>query len=134
MEKWRLRMSKSRDLNIDRTESDVLGQTRRPKLEPETGWWKIGISEAYAISFESSWTNAGVVAGITNAPAGWYLSEDGEVRLRGKIKGGVINTTAFTLPDEIRPEYAETFICQRDGSGNIDLTGIKYRAWADGDA
>ena len=115
-------MPKSRDLNIDNSLADVVGQTRRPKLEPETGWYKIGVSEAYAISFVNSWSNVGVVAGVTNAPAGWYLSEDGEVRLRGKIDGGSAGTVAFVLPDEVRPEYAETFICAVNGGGKANVT------------
>jgi len=115
-------MPKSRDLNIDRTIGDVIQSTRRPTLEPETGWYKIGISEAYAISFDNSWGNVGVLAGVTNAPASFYLSEDGEVRCRGKIDGGAVGTTAFVLPEEVCPEYAETFICAVDGGGSANVT------------
>lgn len=127
-------MAKSRDLNIDRTPWDVIQTTRRPQLEPETGWYKVGAAEEYEIPFENSWSNVGVLAGITNAPASWYLSADGEVRLRGKIGGGTAGTTAFTLPEEVRPEFAETFVCPVDDAGNIDLSGIKYRAHELGDA
>jgi hypothetical protein len=115
-------MPKSRDLNIDNSLADVVGQTRRPKLEPETGWYKIGASESYAISFNNSWGNVGVLAGITNAPASFYLSDSGEVRCRGKIDGGSAGTVVFILPDEVRPEYAETFICAVDGGGKANVT------------
>ena len=126
-------MPRSRDLNIDRNIFDTIAKTRAPELEPETGWWKVGASEEYEIPFENSWSNAGVLAGITNAPASWYLSADGEVRLRGKITGGATDSVAFTLPEEVRPEYAETFICPVDDAGNVDLSGIKYRAHESGD-
>ncbi len=67
-------MPKSKDLNIDANPFDVLQQIRRPKLEPETGWYKVGPSEAHGVDFQNSWGNVGVLAGITNAPASWYLS------------------------------------------------------------
>lgn len=115
-------MPKTPDLNVNRSIGDIIAQGRKPRLQPETGWYKVGVSEAYAVSFINSWGNAGVVAGITNAPTGWYLSEDGEVRLRGKITGGVAATTVFNLPEEVRPEYAETFICAVDGGGKANVT------------
>jgi len=115
-------MSKSRDLNIDKTIFDVVGNTRAPRLEPETGWYKAGPSEAHEIDFQNSWGNVGVLAGVTNAPAGWYLSEDGEVRMRGKIDGGAAGTIVLVLPEEVRPEYAETFICAVDSGGKANVT------------
>jgi hypothetical protein len=115
-------MSKSRDLNIDDNPFSLIQDTRRPHLEPETGWYLVGPSEAHEVDFENSWGNVGVVAGVTNAPASWYLSEDGEVRLRGKIDGGSAGTVAFTLPEEVRPEYAETFICAVDGGTFANVT------------
>jgi hypothetical protein len=115
-------MPRSRDLNIDRDIFDTVAKTRAPSLEPETGWYKIGPSETYGISFDNSWGNVGVLAGVTNAPASFYLSADGEVRMRGKIDGGSTGTVAFVLPDEVRPEYAETFICAVDGGGSANVT------------
>src|SRR3990167_3073664 len=126
-------MSKSRDLNIEKTIFDVVGNTRAPRLESETGWYKIGVSEAYAIPFENSWDNICVLAGITNAPVGFYLSENGEGRCRGTVGGGAIGTTIFTLPEEITPEYVQEFICSVDAAGNIDLSNIRFRAHQLGD-
>jgi hypothetical protein len=133
-------MSKSKDLNIDNSLADVVGQTRRPKLEPETGWAKVGITAGYeastpkgsfvGVGFTNSWISATTVDSV---PASWYLSEDGETRMRGKIRGGATNTVVFALPEEARPEYAETFICPIDTNGNIDLSGIRFRSWQDGD-
>ena len=123
-------MPKSRDLNIDKDIFDIVGQDCRPKLEPETGWWKVGEDEEYEIPFENTWDNA---AGVDHPPASWYLSVDGETRLRGKITGGSDDTVAFTLPEEVRPEFIETFVCPVDEDGNIDLSGIKFRAFQAGD-
>lgn len=115
-------MPKSRDLNIDRDVWDILGEVRRPKLEAETGWYKVGPAQPHETDFENGWGNVGVLAGVTNAPASWYLSSGGEVRLRGKIDGGSVGTVVFTLPEEVRPQYAETFICAVEGGGKANVT------------
>lgn len=133
-------MPKSRDLNIDKTLNDVVGEIRRPKLEPETGWARAGITAGYeastpkayypGIQFENNWVNATTA---DEAPASWWVSESGEGRLRGKVRGGAIGTTVFTLPEEVRPEYVQEFICSIDDDGNIDLSNIRFRTWANGD-
>ena len=133
-------MSKTPDLKVNRTPSELISDMRKPKLGPDTGWAKVGITAGYeastpkgyfvGVGFTNSWINS---PGATDVPASWYLSESGETRLRGKIKGGVENTVIFALPEEVRPEYAETFICSVDALGNIDLSGIKFRSWAEGD-
>lgn len=119
-------MPKARELNVDRQLADVVNEIRRPKLQAETGWYNVGeewaASEPIEIDFLNSWSNVGVTSGVTNAPAGWYLSEDGEVRLRGKIDGGTLGVPAFILPEEVRPEYAETFICAVEGGGKANVT------------
>lgn len=102
---------RSRDLHIDKSLGDVIASTRRPRLGPETGWWKVGPSQPHEVDFNAPWGNAGVLNDITHAPASWYLSHNGEVRLRGVVDGGDIGDIIFTLPPEVRPEYAQTFIC-----------------------
>lgn len=117
-------MSRSPDYPYRKTLPEIVGDMRRQKLHPETGWGKVGGSTGYETEayFKNSWANAGVIASVTYAPASWYLAEDGEVRLRGKIDGGSAGTVAFTLPEEVRPQYAETFICAVDGGGNANVT------------
>jgi hypothetical protein len=115
-------MARSPDYPYKDRLDDIVGDLRRDHLQAETGWQKIGPSQDHEIDFENSWANAGVVSGVTNAPASWYLSEDGEVRLRGKIDGGAAGTVVFTLPEEVRPEFAETFICAVDGGGKANVT------------
>jgi len=133
-------MSKSRDLNIDDNPIALIQDTRRPKLESETGWARVGITSGYegisddgyfvGIAFENSWANTSV----TEAPASWWLSESGEGRLRGKVTNGTAGTTIFTLPEEMRPKYAQEFLCSMDENGNIDLSSIRFRAFEEGDA
>jgi hypothetical protein len=120
-------MSRTPDFRKNRNLIEVIVEGRRPGRAAETGWWKVGATSGdggYGILFENSWNNVGA---SSNAPASWYLSEDGEVRLRGKISGGSVGSTAFTLPEEARPEYAETFICSVDGGGYASVT-----VWPDG--
>ena len=124
-------MSKSRDLGIDKTIFDVVGNTRAPKLEPETGWYNVGEEwaegEPITVEFLDGWENSGG----NGPPASWYLSEDGEVRLRGQVIGGDDDSTIFVLPIEVRPEFEEIFVCPVDEDGNLDLSGIKFRAFQD---
>ncbi len=106
--------------------------TKKPQLGPETGWYRIAITENYEglgaggqfygstmNVFKNSWANAG---GSGNPNASWYLSASGEVRFRGKITGGAEQTVVCILPPEIRPEYAETFIVAVDGGGSATVT------------
>jgi len=133
-------MPKTPDLNIDRTIGELIASQRKPQLLPETGWAKVSLTIGYeastpkgyfiGIGFTNSWINA---TQANSVPASWYLSDDGEVRLRGKIRGGNDDTVAFVLPEDVRPEYAETFVAPVDENGNVDLSGIKYRAWGEGD-
>lgn len=52
-----------------------------------------------AVSFENSWVNYG--GGY--AAAEYYKDYDGVVHLKGMIKNGTRNVTAFTLPTDYRP-------------------------------
>ncbi len=122
-------MAKTPGFKITKSTSDLISDLRKPRVLPETGWWKVGASQPLGVAFEGTWDNVGG----TNAPASWYLSEDGEVRIRGKITGGADNTVVCTLPEEVRPEFTETFVCPVDENGNIDLSGIKFRSYQQGD-
>ena len=126
-------MGRTPDFRKNKTLSDVVNEGRRPQKIPETGWYRVAITENFEGSgfiggteavFQNAWENLG---GATNAPASWYLSEDGEVRLRGKITGGEDATLVFTLPEECRPEFCETFICATDNGGKANVT-----IWPDG--
>ncbi len=106
--------------------------TKRPQLQPETGWYRIAITELFEGQgvggqylgstvniFENLWENS---VDVNSPPASWYLSQNGEVRFRGKITGGSIGSIICVLPQEIRPEYAETFIVATDtGSAKITV-------------
>lgn len=105
-------MSKSPDL-IGSTDGlpGVVRELRKPALPPETGWIRVGTSDPvhggdFAPPFVNSWGNVGGDA----PPVSFYLSEHGEVRLRGAIEGGTVGTVAFTLPDGYRPEYSMRFV------------------------
>lgn len=115
-------MAKTPGFKITKTTSDMLAQNRKPPILPETGWWKVGASEAQLIAFQNGWGNA-TNASIDFAPLRYYLSEDGEVRLHGHISGGSVGTIIFNLPPEARPEFDEQFICPlSDGSGHATIT------------
>lgn len=99
-------MPKTPGFRKENTLSELVGGMRKPKIPAETGWH--GVTELeIGPGFQNSWTNAEISG---HAKASWYLSEDGETRLRGKITGGTAGTVAFTVPEELRPEYAETYI------------------------
>lgn len=117
-------MSRSPDLDKKKTIFDLVAEQRKPPKLVDNAWYRIGVSQSHGIGFTNSWDNLG---GSTSAPAGWYLSDDGEVRLRGKITGGSAGTTVFILPEEVRPEFAETWICAVDGGGTANVT-----VWPDG--
>lgn len=107
-------MPKSRDLNIDKTIFDVVGNVRSPNLEPETGWWKIGETELQEIPFENGWGN---YDDVEEAPLAYYLSHHGEVRCRGVIDGGAVGDVVFVFPEEARPETRQRYTCSIVGGG-----------------
>ncbi len=123
-------MAKTPGFKITKSTSDLISDLRKPRVLAETGWWKVGASQPLGVAFEGTWENAD---GADHPPASWYLSEDGEVRLRGKVTGGDDGSIICTLPEEVRPEFTETFVCPVDDSGNIDLSGIKFRSYQQGD-
>jgi hypothetical protein len=74
-------MPKTPDFNQNRTLADLIAEQRRPKPLPETGWNNVGPSEDHGVDFWGAWANFAT----NTVPTSWYLSEDGEVRLRGRI-------------------------------------------------
>lgn len=114
-------MAKTPGFKIARTIPEMIADARRPKIKADTAWYKVGISEFQGVGFTNSWLNVGFLAGITHAPTGWYLSENGEVRLRGVVDGGLPGTVIFNLPEEVRPEYAQTFVCATIGGGTANI-------------
>jgi hypothetical protein len=119
-------MSKTPDFSNNKTFGDIISEQRRPHALPETGWNNVGPSEDHGVNFEAGWDNSGV----TSVPASWYLSAGGEVRLRGKITGGDVGTTIFTLPEEVRPEFTERYIVPMED--DIHLENIHFRAFGGG--
>jgi hypothetical protein len=77
---------KTPDFNQNKDFIDILKDKNRNDPLPETGWNYVGPDEDHGVDFENSWANAGP----SSVPASWYLTEDGQVRLRGKISGGDI--------------------------------------------
>lgn len=115
-------MPRTPDFKATRTIPQMISELGRPQPQPETGWHKAGASEANGVDFLNSWAGASGYAD----PA-WYLSEDGEVRFRGRIDGGAEGTIVMVLPEEIRPEFADTWICDMQPTGyakiEIDTDG-----------
>jgi len=135
-------MSGSPDFRIKRSIPDLIASEIKPQILPETGWYRVSITENYEGStkggqyigstlavFQNSWMNVtgAALANATEPPASWYLSEGGEVRWRGKITGGVAGTVVCVIPEEVRPQYAETWICATDTGGSANVT-----VWPDG--
>lgn len=85
------------------------------EIEPQQDW--------IAPTFLNSWVNYG----NPWANAGYMKDSLGFVHLRGIIKSGTINTTAFTLPAGYRPATSnqdELFIVHSSGAiGRIDIKG-----------
>lgn len=121
---------RSPGFKITRSISDLISQQRKPLILPETGWWKVGSSEPVGKPFLNSWSNATLPEA---PPASWYLDENGEVKIRGKVRGGADNTVIWNLPEEVRPEYEEAYVCPLDEDGNVDLSALRFRAYQEGD-
>lgn len=111
--------NKSPHFNRRRTIPDLISEGRQALRNVDTTWQKVGPSEGHGIGFTNTWGNVG---GSGNPPASWYLSDNGEVKLRGKITGGNVGSVAFVLPPEVRPQFAETFIVAVDGGGQANVT------------
>lgn len=80
---------------------------------PEYPWTNVTDAE-----MSNSWVNYGGA----EANAGWLAMPNGEIWLRGLIKSGTINTTAWTLPTGAHPSYT---IRRAVGSNNaFGMLGI----------
>lgn len=86
------------------------------QLTKEPNWRKIG--DAGQPPFAGTWVNFGT----SDAPAAFWRDPFGWVHLRGLIKSGTINTTAFTLPPGFRPPLREVFAVISNGAiGRVDV-------------
>jgi hypothetical protein len=74
-------MPKTPDFRQNKTFEDLINEATRPKPLPETGWNMVGPGEDHGVDFQNGHDNFSDTA----VPCSWYLSEDGEVRLRGRI-------------------------------------------------
>ena len=118
-------MAKSPGFKNTKSTAELISELRKPKVLPETGWWNIGIDEPNEIPFEGDWGNYDDGDGY--APTSFYLSEDGEARLRGVVDGGDVGETIFVLPEEMWPEYTQVFACSVIGGGTANI-----KVWYDG--
>lgn len=121
-----------KNLNV----ADTLRELRSPKPSTETGWLRVytDVTEVHtdypgdpgveatvagvrgvAPLFKSNWQHVG----DPYAPISFHLSDDGEVRFRGHMRGGDVgtDTPAFRLPIGYRPEHDMTFIVPVDSGG-----------------
>lgn len=101
-------MPRPQDFIHNRGLAQTLQELRRPAPEPETGWHEVGTDASPSeedVNFNGSWQNLG---GNYHS-AGWYVSGDGEVRLKGTVRGGDVASAIFTLPEEARPQKTAVF-------------------------
>lgn len=111
-------MARTPNFKRNRTMADLISDTRKPKREADTAWYRVGIDQDYEIPFENSWDNAG---GVGNPAAQWYMDETGEVKMMGLIDGGGVGDVVFTLPEENRPRFREVFTCAVEGGGSANV-------------
>ena len=112
---------KSPDFKRNKTIIDLISDTRKPLLLPDTAWYKVGLSEAYEITFKNGWANVG---GSGNPDAQWQVDHSGEnaeARIKGLVDGGTEGTVIFTMPEDTRPRYREVFTCAVEGGGTANI-------------
>lgn len=123
-------MPKSPDFPKNRTIGEVIANIRKPHPLADTAWYKVGPSEAHGVNFTNSAHN---YPGSTNpdTPVSWYMSDDGEIRIRGVLEAAV--GAIFRLPVEARPEFSQTFICATEQDSTEEDAvihfDIKFRAF-----
>ncbi len=114
---------------------DVVKDMRRPPLLPFDAWIGVGISAGSAAGkahpneyyegmspwFENAWVNVATTLDNARPRAAFYMSSDGEVRLRGHIRGGQAGTRVFQLPTGFRPEKTLQFIVPNDSGGHTTV-------------
>lgn len=64
-----------------------VGEPGAPELDPDSAGWE-----------------------TSGTPLSYYV-KSGEVRFRGRAQGGDVDTVVLVLPEELRPTYEQTFIC-----------------------
>lgn len=111
-------MPRTPNFKRNRTIPELIADTRKPKIEADTAWYKVGATEDYEIPFENSWQNAG---GVDQEDAQWYMDENGETKLKGVVGGGAEGDTIFTLPEENRPRGVQTYTCAVIGGGTANV-------------
>lgn len=121
-------MSRLPDLPIHRTMGDLISDMRKPEPLPDTSWYYSGPSEPHGINSTNSWTNKIGSSGPVS-PLSWYSNDDGEVRMRGRITGGTLETLVMKLPEELRPEFTMYFPIESDADGEYVFDGIRFRAF-----
>jgi hypothetical protein len=128
-------MSGSPDLRRPRTLSGVVGRNvLAPRKKAETGWQEVGKDYRDGASaviysapaFENSWTH-GDPDEDSFSKVQFYLSDDGEVRIKGVADGGDSGTVVFTLPEGYRPPKIERFEITA-----TDYTRAVCEVWPDG--
>jgi hypothetical protein len=71
-----------------------------------------------AVTFQNSWVNYGGVF----ETAAYTRNSLGEVRLRGMVRSGTVNTAIFTLPSGFRPALQKVFVVMSNGAiGRVDV-------------
>ena len=101
-----------------------------------TAWEAVGTSKNkdtwHDASLQNSWANCGGAF----ANAGYTITADNHVELRGNIKTGATGTVAFTLPAGYRPLTEQLIPLLSNGAtspASIDIiasTGVCYVNWA----
>jgi hypothetical protein len=94
-----------------RVEERIMDVHRRSQpyrgLLSATQWMYVAASrrnnQGY-LDFEGTWTDAD-----PDSPVQFCMDEHGRVRLRGRIAGGAVGTTVFTLPEGFRPSQPQSF-------------------------
>lgn len=112
---------KSPNFKRNNSIAELIADTRKPRLLPDTAWYKVGMSQAYQIGFTNSWVNVG---GSGNPDAQWHVDHSGEAaeaRVIGLIDEGEVGKVVFNFPEETRPRHREVFVCAVEGGGTANV-------------
>lgn len=120
-------MPKTPQWRKNQTLADTVSSLRRPSSVPETGWH--GVTEIeIGPGFINDWvaaSSASNTPGTGSPMPAWMLDEHGDVRFRGNIDNpddDPTNTVAFTLPEDVRPEYdSGPFVCGMELGGYANV-------------
>jgi hypothetical protein len=98
------------------------------EVQKTTGWTPYrpprgSVDTWHAVTFQNGWSNYG--GGY--AEAAYTMTEDGWVRLRGLVKGGVVDKAVFTLPAGYRPVATHIFTAYSGGHlARLDVRADGY--------